>query len=70
MSSDFAPTVNLTIDPHPEAQTPPPSPRTPLLSAPPPAPDAHELIAVSFAIGVVIGGMLVFAFSRSSAVDA
>lgn len=62
------PTVNVTIDPHPC-----------VTDQDPPEKEAHkeynparilEVIGVSFAAGMLVGGMLVFAFSRPTVCDA
>ena len=88
---DYSPTVNITIDPHPDESLAPapavsfsellakPSPPPP----PTPVPAAEcctqteydparilEVVGISFGVGVLVGGMLVFAFSRPAVSDA
>ena len=60
---EFTPTVNVTIDPHPDEQESAPA-------AAPAAPRMFEVVGMSFGIGVLVGGMLVFAFSRPTVCDA
>ena len=86
---DYSPTVNITIDPHPETETSKPDYPQELAGAPkpyylpPPLPQVDcctqteydparilEVVGISFGIGVLVGGMLVFAFSRPTVSDA
>ena len=58
------PTVNITIDPHPETE----EKSAPVCSQRPI--NLLEATAASFGLGVLVGGMLVIAFSRAPMSDA
>ena len=70
--ASLKPTVNVTIDKEPDVYKapfpPPPSP--PSASFTPVQQDPTEifkLAGMSFGVGVLVGGMLVFAFSKTPA---
>lgn len=79
------PTVSITIDPHPDSTEPAPfeslagAPKPYYIPPPPPPTPCDtqydpakilQVVGMSFGVGVVIGGVLVFAFSRPIVCDA
>jgi len=83
LKDDFTPTVNTFIEPHSNTSTAPPVPAptpvakasiyippppTPTCAACPMQPDFAETTGMAFALGAIVGAVLVLAFSKQSAV--